>query len=210
VFYIPYMAYRRTERMAARLAGKRERILHATRDTVAERGFRDTEIAAIAAAAGVATGTIYRYFRSKEELFAEVVGNISRQEVEVVAQIATSGGPAVPRLAEAVCVFARRALRGRKLAYALVAEPVEPEVDAARLAYRRALARIFGGILADGIKAGDFPPQDAEASAACLVGALVEGLVGPLAPVPGAADDGENLVEAIALFCLRAVSGKDE
>jgi AcrR family transcriptional regulator len=209
VFYIPYMAYRRTERMEARLASNRE-ILRATRDTVAERGFREAEIATIAAAAGVATGTIYRYFPSKADLFAEVVSTSSRQEVEVVAQIATSGGPAVQRLVEAVCVFARRALRGRKLAYALVAEPVEPEVDAARLAYRRALARVFEGILADGINAGEFPPQDVEASAACLVGALIEGLVGPLAPVPGAADDGENLVEAIALFCLRVVSGKDE
>jgi AcrR family transcriptional regulator len=204
------MPYRRTERMEARLASNRERILRAARDTVAERGFRDAEIAAIASAAGVATGTIYLYFPSKADLFAEVVGTTSKQEVEVMALVATSGGPAVQRLAEAVCVFARRALSGRKLAYALVAEPVEPEVDVARLAYRRALARVFESMLADGIKAGEFPPQDIVASAACLVGALIEALVGPLAPVPGAADDGENLVEAIALFCLRAVSGKDE
>ncbi len=58
------MAYRRTERMEARLASNRERILRAARETVAERGFRDAEIAAIASAAGVATGTIHRYFPS--------------------------------------------------------------------------------------------------------------------------------------------------
>jgi hypothetical protein len=93
------------------------------------------------------------------------------------------------------------------LAYALIAEPVDPEIDAARLEYRRALGKVFETLIAEGIEAEEFAPQNVEASAACLVGALIEGLVGPLAPD---SDDlqreSEALVEAIVSFCLRALS----
>lgn len=204
------MPYRRTERIEARLASNRESILRAARKLVGEGGFRDAQIAAIASAAGVAIGTIYRYFPSKADLFAEVVRRTSQREVDVAAEIAASGGPAPQRLADAIRAFARRALRGRRLAYALIAEPVEPEVDAARLEYRHALGKVFETILADGIQAGEFPPQAVEASAACLVGALIEGLVGPLAPTSATPhEEGGSLVESIVAFCLRAVSGRD-
>jgi len=204
------MAYRRTRQVEARLAGNRERILRAARDAVARGGFRDAQITSIALSAGVAIGTIYRYFPSKADLFSEVIGATVSQEIEAVAQIAGARGPAIQRLADAVCTFARRAILGRRLAYALVAEPVEPAIEASRLEYRRALGKVFEGILDDGIQAGELPRQDVKASTACLVGALIEGLMGPLAPPADGGDEGEGLVEAIGLFCLRAVSGKDE
>ncbi len=205
------MAYRRTERVEARLAGNRERILRAARRLVAEGGFREAHIAAVASAAEVAIGSIYRHFPSKADLFAEVVSTTSQREVEVVAKIGESGGPASQRLAGALGAFASRAIRGRRLAYAMIAEPVDPEVDSVRLEYRRALGRELEAILADGIASSEFPPQDVKASAACLVGALIEGLVGPLAPTSVEVDDdGGRLVEGIVTFCLRAVSGKSQ
>ncbi len=203
------MPYRRTERVEARLADNRARILRAARRVVAEGGFREAQIAAVAAVAGMAVGTIYRYFPSKAELFAGVLQITSQREVDVTAEIAASGGPAPARLGAAVRAFASRAIRGRRLAYALIAEPVDPEVDQARLEYRRALGKVLEAILCDGINRGEFPPQHVEASAACLVGALIEGLVGPLAPDSAAVEGsgGEALVEAIVGFCLRAVCG---
>lgn len=47
---------------------KRERILDAALGLFAERGFHGTSVPEIAEAAGVAAGTIYRYFESKEHL----------------------------------------------------------------------------------------------------------------------------------------------
>lgn len=204
------MAYRRTERTEARLADNRDRILRAARGLIAEGGFREAQIAAIASAAEVATGTIYRYFPSKADLFAEVLKITSQREVDVVREVAASGGPASERLAAAVRAFASRAIRGRRLAYAMIAEPVDPEVDAARLEYRRAHCNVFETILADGIAAGEFPPQNVRASAAGLVGAFLEALVGPLAPDSHVADENkQTLVEAIVNFALRAVGGKE-
>ncbi len=51
-----------------RTGGKREDILDAALGLFAERGFHGTAIPDIAAAAGIATGTIYRHFASKESL----------------------------------------------------------------------------------------------------------------------------------------------
>lgn len=48
-------------------------IVQATRRVIAEVGFADTSIERIAQEAGVAKGTIYLYFRNKEELLGHVV-----------------------------------------------------------------------------------------------------------------------------------------
>jgi AcrR family transcriptional regulator len=103
-------------------------------------------------------------------------------------------------------------VRARRLAYAMMAEPAEPEVEAARLVYRRAFADVFEELIASGIAAGEFPRQNARATAACVMGALNEGLVGPLAP-NGATDADEPpgvdaLIEEITAFCLQAVTAR--
>ena len=49
--------------------GKRQAILDQAIRTFAELGFRGTDVQVIADRAGVGKGTVYRYFRSKEDLF---------------------------------------------------------------------------------------------------------------------------------------------
>ena len=48
--------------------GKQEEIMVAAAEVIAERGFHGSPMAMIAKKAGVASGTIYVYFKSKEEL----------------------------------------------------------------------------------------------------------------------------------------------
>jgi AcrR family transcriptional regulator len=60
----------RSVRGEAARAARREDILNAARQVFAERGFRGTTIADIAEAAGIALGTIYLYFKSKDDVFA--------------------------------------------------------------------------------------------------------------------------------------------
>ncbi|HRD67957.1 MAG: TetR/AcrR family transcriptional regulator [Candidatus Competibacter sp.] len=201
------MVYRRSLLMEERLANNRDRILAATRKLVAEGGFREAQIAAVAALTGVSTGMIYRYFSSKAELFVEVLGAAVGAEIEILTEIAQGSGSASERLSAAVTCFVRRALKGPNLAYAFVFEPVDPEVDTARLRYRKKFGNVFKAILVDGIEKGDLPDQDPEASAACIVGAFTEALVGPIGPTTRNMHDRERLVESIQTFCLRAVGG---
>src|ERR1043165_1235996 len=51
---------------------KRRRILAAAVRTFGQRGFHEARIAEIAAAAGVAEGTVYLYFQNKEDLLGVV------------------------------------------------------------------------------------------------------------------------------------------
>lgn len=54
----------------------RGRIVTAARGVFEERGFNDTRISDIAAAAGVSHGTVYVYFDSKEAVLAEVIEDV--------------------------------------------------------------------------------------------------------------------------------------
>ena len=202
------MAYRRTERVQEQLQDKRDRILQAVRSVVGEVGFRNAQVATVAEAAGVATGTVYRHFPSKGELFAEALALNAGHEVDVMQAVADSGGTASARLADAVRVFALRAVRARRLAWAMIAEPADPEVDAARLKYRRAFADVLQGLIEDGIARAEFPPQNARVAAAGLIGALTEGLIGPLAQEAETPPNALTLSREITAFCLQAVSAR--
>ena len=136
------MAYRSTQRTEARRLAARERIVDAAHALIAADGYRAASVAAVAARAGVATGSVYRHFPSKADLFAEVFRRASQREVDAVAQALAAGG-----IAAGVETFARRALRGRRLAWALLAEPVDPAVEAERLTYRRAYRDAFAAAL---------------------------------------------------------------
>ena len=66
------MPYRRTENVVRRLAEREETILAAATEIAAEGGMGAVQIAAVAARAGIAAGTVYRYFPPKTDLIAEL------------------------------------------------------------------------------------------------------------------------------------------
>jgi AcrR family transcriptional regulator len=204
------VAYRPTERTEARKAEVRERIVAAARELIAHGGYAEARVATVAERAGVATGTVYRHFDSKAELFAEVFRRVSQGEVDFLTQAAqrSGGRPAAERIADALESFARRALRARRLAFALIAEPVDPLIEAERLAYRRAYRDSLADVIGEGVESGELPRQDAQLSAAALVGGAAEALVGPLSPT-AARRDPEQLVGWLRDFCIRSVTGKE-
>ncbi|MDP4547597.1 MAG: TetR/AcrR family transcriptional regulator [Marinobacter sp.] len=206
------MAYRETDKMRQRKAEARENILKCTSQCVAEKGFRSARITTIANLAGVATGTIYRHFESREDLFAEIFRLATQREVDKVAEALAVEGDAVHRLNNALCQFARRALKGPTRAWAMIAEPVDPKVEEERLLYRKAYASLFEQTIQEGIAEGSIPEQDARITSTCLVGAISESLVGPLSPaqtasLPTTKTDQEALINTIVRYCVRGLTG---
>lgn len=210
-----FMVYRTTSLRLDRDQELRARILDHALRRVAEGGFASLTMQALAEDVGVATGSLYRHFRSKGELAAEVFAMASRREVAALASAFADPGRPSERLAQGILQFAARAWHSRQLAFALIAEPVEPEVDEQRLLYREAYADLFSGLLEEGVRSGDFQVEQLRLVATCLVGAIAESLVGPLSPpartarkaggaVLGFADASRNLIT----FCLRAVGAK--
>ncbi|WP_406404815.1 TetR/AcrR family transcriptional regulator [Streptomyces sp. NBC_00879] len=195
------MAYRRTPEMQARLTALRGRILTAALDIVAEQGYAGCSVAAVAARADVATGSVYRHFPAKSDLVAEVFRTASQREIDAVTRAADLEETMDARLAAIVETFAGRALASPRLAYALLAEPVDPAVDSERLAFRRAYADGFARYITEGIARGELPDQNPEVSATAMVGAISEALVGPLA----AGSAGPDTIPALIAFARRAL-----
>jgi AcrR family transcriptional regulator len=173
-----------------------------------EGGYAAASVQAIADRVGVSAGALYRHFPSKAELFVEVFREAAKRDLAAVDEAASSGG-CVGRLEAAVAAHARRALRRRRLAWALLYEPVDPLVDAERLVYRRTYCRRMGGLLRQAIAAGEIPDQNVELSAAAVVGAIAESLVGPLSPVAGQVAAEEDIIATLVRFCRRSVGAPD-
>jgi AcrR family transcriptional regulator len=204
------MPYRQTENVVRKLAARHDAILAAARDLAAEGGMAAVQIAPVAARAGVAAGTVYRYFPSKTALVAALVAALSELELVTLEGAANAAPGPLSALAAAITTFAARSLERRRLAFALITEPVEPDVDQARAAYRRALVGAFERFIRKAVAGAHLPEQDAALAASALVGALVEGLIGPLAPAAGG-DPGKarERVQMLTLFALRALGVVD-
>src|SRR6202035_4497703 len=142
----------------------RERLLRSARELIEEGGYGAASVVAIADRAGVAAGTLYRHFPSKQELFAQVFRAVCAGEERAMRGAAEqmSTRPAPERLEVVLGTFAQRALRNPRLAWALIAEPVDPLVDAERLAYRERYAQVIAEGLRTGIAAGELPEQNIE------------------------------------------------
>jgi AcrR family transcriptional regulator len=200
------MPYRPTERTEARKAATRERVVAAALEQVADGGYASASVQAVASRAGLAVGTLYRHFPSKAELFTEVFRRASQRELDVVVEVAAADARgAAERIAGAAEAFARRALAGPVLAYALIAEPVDPAVESERLVLRRGYRDAFGRVLEQGVAAGELQPHDVQTLAAVLVGGLGEALVGPLSAQDGRRRRNEALVASLVQFCLNSL-----
>jgi AcrR family transcriptional regulator len=204
------MPYRRTENVVRKLAARHDAIVVAACEVAAEGGMAAVQIAPVAERAGIATGTVYRYFPSKTELVTALVAALAEREMTALESAANAAPGPLSALAAAIATFAARALANRRLAFALIAEPVEPEIDRARASYRRALAAELEKLIRRALDAGRLSDQDAALAAPALLGALIEALIGPHAP-PSPAVPGQvrARVQMLTLFALRALGVVD-
>ena len=81
-----------TRPLTARGLRTRAKLVKAARRTFERNGYLDTSIQDISAAARVAYGTFYTYFASKEEIFAEVVDDLSA-DLRAIAEAEPAAGP---------------------------------------------------------------------------------------------------------------------
>jgi AcrR family transcriptional regulator len=199
------MPYRRTANVIRRLAEREQAIVAAAQRLAGEGGMAAVQIAGVAERAGIAAGTVYRYFPSKNDLVAALVNAVAARELKAMREAADAAPGPLSALAAAVTTFAARALAERRLAWAVIAEPVDPEIDALRLDFRQSLAADLEARIRIAIARKLLPEQDARIAAPAIVGALMEGLLGPLAPTYEAEGPAREAVQSAALLALRAL-----
>jgi AcrR family transcriptional regulator len=204
------MVYRRTHQVMKRLAARRSAILAAARDTASSGGMAAVQIAPVAVRANVAAGTVYRYFPSKADLISELIAEVARDELTAIRDAADAAPGPSSALAAALGTVALNMVMHGKLAWGILAEPVDVDVAATRLASRREITGEIETRIVAAMRAGHLPVQDTSQAANAQLGALHESLVGPLAP--DNLDDPARLrdiVQAATLLALRAVGVTD-
>lgn len=133
------------------------KILDAARQEFGERGFSDSSIVGITRRAGVALGTFYTYFDSKEALFQALVRDMSIQVRDTVAPAFREATDALDGARRGLELFLEF-VRDHRDIYRIIdeAEFVDPsayrehyETTATRIAARFAAARDSGEIAHD-------------------------------------------------------------
>ncbi len=131
---------------------KRQLILDAATHVFAERGFFAAQVADIARRAGIAAGTVYLYFRSKDEiltsLFDRTMQEAIREGKDAIAVAPTPG----ERLREIARVHLERLGRDRALAIVFQVELRQSTKFMARLSATR--LRTYLGLIRDTIAEG--------------------------------------------------------
>lgn len=186
-----------TERVDKR--ERRQVLLRAARDVFASRGYHDAKVEDICAAANVAKGTYYLYFKDKravleelvDGLFARLGGAILRVDVErdVRAQIEHN-------IRAIVAVFLDDpALTRILLSYAAGLDPAFVKKIASFYEIARSKLR---DALAEGQRLGIIAPGDAEFFATVALGALKEVLLE--VTVAGRPHPREDVVDKLFAF----------
>ena len=133
------------------------KILDAARDEFGQRGFSESSIVAITQRAGVALGTFYTYFDSKEAVFQALVSDMSAQVRDHVAPAFAGATDAIDGERRALESFLNFARKHRDV-YRIIdeAEFVQPEAyrshyetTATRIAARLKAARDKGELASD-------------------------------------------------------------
>jgi TetR/AcrR family fatty acid metabolism transcriptional regulator len=137
---------------------KRKRILAAAVVLFGRKGFHEARIAEIAGGAGVAEGTVYLYFRNKEDLLGAVFDDTMDEVLSKGQELASFDGPASERLQKMIDLHLSFLAADRSLASVFQIELRR----SARLVERFSRSKLVGyfrmleGVIRDGINRGEF------------------------------------------------------
>ena len=207
------MSYKRSSLMQERMEQNREAILQSARELIAQGGIKDAQIQAIAERAGVSSGLVYRYFDNKSQVLIEVLSEAIQHEVKILNHIAESELSSKQKLDKAVTTFVKRAMNSPQLAYSLMFEPVDPEMEHERFRSKQLIKQSIKEILAAGKINGEFGFEDLNTAALCVVGAMTFVVIEPLNPSRNVMFDQnykDYFVKQIAEFCVNAVQVQEE
>ena len=144
-------------------------ILDAAAAEFGEKGFHDSSIVTITTRAGVALGSFYTYFDSKEAVFQALVKHMSSQVgIHAAAAIAEKGGDALARESVAFGAFLDFA-RSHKEIYRIIDESEFVDPQGYRAHYENTAARILAR-LQEGAAKGEVRKDVSEVHAWALMG----------------------------------------
>ncbi|HOF19299.1 MAG TPA: TetR/AcrR family transcriptional regulator [Phycisphaerae bacterium] len=162
--------------------GKREAIMAAATKVFDGRGFAATTMDAIAAEAGIAKGSIYNYFKSKDDLFYQVfehaVGQSEFEVDQVLSQPATACGKLDRILDYSFTEMSKYKALGRLVLefWATAARKTQSELALQLREMHLRWQRRIEAILAEGVRRGEFRAGLDCVTAASLIMQTLDGI----------------------------------
>lgn len=152
----------------------RERLRAAALILFVQKGIAESTTRELAAMAGVAEGTIYRHFASKEDLVRDLFedhyfrfgGELDRIRAE------TAGG--LDAKLGAMITFMAALYDSDPTLYRFLLLAQHTALPNIATALPQSPASVFRRLVADAIGTGQIPPQNATLSAAMLIGAIIQ------------------------------------
>lgn len=167
----------------------REAVFQGAVAVLTQHGLRGATMDRVAAAAGMAKGSLYNYFRNKQELL-EFVHQRAIAPLQQAAQEILDGQASAAAKLESICRLWREHLGTHRAVFEFF---VNDQTAKGLLHGSQETARAWGTqqvarIIAQGIQAGDFRPVDSLAAAEVFVGAAIgmvehELAIGRLRPI---------------------------
>lgn len=160
----------------AKTTGKRAQILEAATRIFAEKGFLSSTVAEIAREARVADGTIYLYFRSKDDLLLRLVeARMGELGAQMEAELARHGS-STERLAAFIRFHLQQVAARPEEAQVLIVELRQSgsKLKEALASFMRPYLGLLSAVLEEGIADGSFRAIDPRPVRHAIFGALDE------------------------------------
>jgi len=202
------MAYRQTDKTRAHMATQRQKLLDGAQLLVRQHGFSKLTITALAKGSGLAVGSVYKHFNSKDHLLEQVYVDLTTNSMIIDIKQIQISIQATEQLNSALDQFFSQALMTDKLAYSLFYEPLSATIEAHRQLFKQRFIHIFSNIIELGISQQLFLTQDPQLSASAIVGVLTESLLIPMRYQHQQMPTFERikLIQQCQQFCLRAIT----
>ena len=139
-------------------ADRRDAILRAAIETFAARGFFNAQVADVARSAGVAAGTVYLYFRGKDDLLISIFERTMTDAIAAGRESVAAKQNAIERLREIARLHFERLGRDRDLAVVFQVELRQSTKFMERFSatYLRQYLGVIRDVIADGQAEGTF------------------------------------------------------
>jgi TetR/AcrR family fatty acid metabolism transcriptional regulator len=158
-------------------ADKRDAILRAAIETFAAKGFFNAQVADVARGAGVAAGTVYLYFRGKDDLLISIFERTMKEAIAAGRESVAARTSPLDQLREIAKLHLERLGRDRDLAVVFQVELRQSTKFMERFSatYLRQYLGIIRDVIAEGQAKGTFRKQiNPTLAAKMLFGALDE------------------------------------
>lgn len=204
------MAYRKTRKVREKYEGKKEMILKAAKEVLAEESFGNVSIKMIARKAEIATGTFYLYFTGKEKLIETIVDEMYEKLLDNIKSERCKFDNLFDKLQSSMETCIRMFVKEKKLAKILLIQipGMSTSINRKLVSLENELVKLIKKDLDDLKKQGLIPEQDTLTSATAFVGTFWQVITSWLRE--GKPQDPEKFLATLTQYNLRGLGKSGE